>query len=95
MSSLFSPKDVTVTKFPLIVRTNVFKSNSSLPIVDGIYMFTMTRNILASLLHQLEVQILHHIHITYRIIANAVYANYLDLKIMYRPVCRSGIANKR
>ena len=34
MSSSLSPKGITVTKCPLIVRTNMFKINNSLPIVD-------------------------------------------------------------
>ena len=55
MSSLLSPKDMTVTRCPPIVRANLFKSNSSLVLaVDDKYMFTRTRNALVSLITSIE-----------------------------------------
>ena len=54
MSSSLLPKDITETICRLIVRTHVFKSNSSLPVVGDKYSFTRARNALASLIVSIE-----------------------------------------
>ena len=49
MSSLLVPKDTTMTRCRPIVHTNMFKSNSPLPVVvDDKYSFARARNTLAS-----------------------------------------------
>ena len=49
MSSLSVPKDTTMTRCRPIVHTNMFKSNSPLPVVvDDKYSFARARNTLAS-----------------------------------------------
>ena len=54
ISSLLS-KDITVTKYPPVIRKNSFKSNSPLPVVDDRYSFTMVRNTLDSLITTIEI----------------------------------------
>ena len=54
MSSSLLPKDITVTGCQPIVRTNLLKSNNSLPGVDDKYSFTRGRNTLASLITSIE-----------------------------------------
>ena len=49
MISSLSFKDMTVTKCPPFIRTNLSKSNNSLPAVDNKYSFTRAHNVLASL----------------------------------------------
>ena len=54
MSSSLLPKDINVTRCRPIVHTNLFKSNSSLPVVDDKYSFTRARNASASLITSIE-----------------------------------------
>ena len=54
MNSSLLSKDVSVTKSPHFVDTNVFQSNISLPIVDDKYSFTRARNALVSILTWIE-----------------------------------------
>ena len=54
MISELSFKDRSVTKCPPIIRSNIFKSNSSLPVVDDKYMSTMICNSLVSLITSIE-----------------------------------------
>ena len=54
MSSSILSRNVTVTKCPPIIRKNLFKSNSSLPVVDDKYMSTMICNSLVSLITSIE-----------------------------------------
>ena len=54
MNSSLLSKDVSVTKSPHFVDTNVFQSNISLPIVDDKYSFTRARNALVSLFTPIE-----------------------------------------
>ena len=54
MNSSLLSKDVSVTKSSYFVDTNLFQSNISLPIVDGICSFTRVRNALVSLLTSIE-----------------------------------------
>ena len=54
MISSLSSKDITVTKCPPVIHTNLFKSNSSLPAVYDKYLFTRARNALASLIASIE-----------------------------------------
>ena len=54
MSSSLFPQDVTVTRCRPIVHTNVFKSDSSLSVVDINYSFTRACNALASLITSIE-----------------------------------------
>ena len=54
MSSSLLPNDITVTKCRPIVHTNLFKSNSSLPVVDDKYSFIRARNTLVSLIMSIK-----------------------------------------
>ena len=72
MINLLSSKDITVTKCPPVIRTNLFKRNSSQPVVDDKYSFTRARNALASLITSIESFNLHHIGITYLIMVKVV-----------------------
>ena len=54
MSISLSSKDITVTKCPLVIHTNLFKRNISLPTVDDKYSFTRARNALVSLITSIE-----------------------------------------
>ena len=54
MSSSILPKDIIVTRCRLIVHTNGFMNNSSLPVVDNKYSFTRARNAVASLIKSIE-----------------------------------------
>ena len=83
MNSSLSSKEITVTKYPPDIRTNLFKRNSSLPTVDNAYSFTRDRNALALLITSIESLSLHRIGITYLIMVKVVYANYFDLKIVF------------
>ena len=55
MNSSLSSKDITVTKHPPVIRTNLFKRNISLPTVNDKYSFTRARNVLASLITSIEI----------------------------------------
>ena len=55
MNSSLSSKDITVTKHPLVISTNLFKRNISLPTVNDKYSFTRARNVLASLITSIEI----------------------------------------
>ena len=50
MNGLLSSKDITVTKCPPVIFTNLFKRNNSLTTVDDKYSFTRARNALALLI---------------------------------------------
>ena len=50
MSSSLSYKDITVTKSPTGIRSNLFKRNISLSTVGDKYSYTRVRNALASLI---------------------------------------------
>ena len=54
MNSSLLSKDVTVTKCPPFIRTNLFQRNISLPTVDDKYSFTRARNALESLITSIE-----------------------------------------
>ena len=54
ISSSFLPKDRSVTRYRPIVHTNLFKSNSSLPVMDDKYSFTRAHYALASLITSIE-----------------------------------------
>ena len=54
MISLLSFKDITVTKYPPVIRTNLVKTNNSLSAVDNKYSFTRARNALASLIMSIK-----------------------------------------
>ena len=54
MNSLLLSKDVTVTKCPPFIRTNLFQRNILLPTVDDKYSFTRARNALVSLITSIE-----------------------------------------
>ena len=54
MNSSLSSKDITVTKCPPVIHTNLFKRNISLPTVDDKYSFTRARNALALLITSIE-----------------------------------------
>ena len=54
MSSSLLPKDITVTRCRPIVRTNLFKYNISLPVVDDTYSFTWVSTTLSSLITSIK-----------------------------------------
>ena len=54
MNSSLLPKDIIVTGCRPIIRTHLFKSDISLPVVDDKYSFTRTRNVLPSLIMSIE-----------------------------------------
>ena len=54
MNSSLSSKDITMTKYPPVIHTNLFKRNISLPTVDDKYYFTRVRNTLALLITSIE-----------------------------------------
>ena len=82
MINLLSSKDITVTKCPPVIRTNLFKRNISLPTVDDKYSFTRARNALAFLITSIES--LETPSYWYNISHNVkvVYVNYFDLKVV-------------
>ena len=54
MSSSLSSEDITVTKSPTGIRTNLFKRNSSLYTMSDKYSFTRARNVLYSLITSIQ-----------------------------------------
>ena len=54
MSSSLSSEDITVTKSPTGIRTNLFKRNSSLYTMGDKYSFTRARNVLYSLITSIQ-----------------------------------------
>ena len=54
MNSSLLSKDVTVTKLPPFIRTNLFQRIISLPTVDDKYSFTRARNDFVSLITLIE-----------------------------------------
>ena len=82
MNSSLSSKDITVTKCPPVIHTNLFKRNISLPTVDDKYSFTRARNALAFLITSIES--LKTPSYWYNISDNVkvVYVNYFDLKVV-------------
>ena len=54
MNSSLSSKDITVTKCPPVIRTNLFKRNISLPTADDKYSFTKACNALSLLITSIE-----------------------------------------
>ena len=83
MNSSLSSKDIYVTRSWPIIRTNLFKSNSSLPVVDGEYSLRRTRHALASLITSIES--LEPPSYWYNLLNNGKgrYANCSDLKIVF------------
>ena len=54
MNMSLTSKNITVTKCPPVIRTNLFKRNISLPTVDNKYSFTRARNVLILLITSIE-----------------------------------------
>ena len=79
MTSSLLSKDMTVTKCPPVIRTNLFKNDSSLPPVDDTNSFTRARNVLASLITSIES--LEP--------PSYWYANYLDLDCLFLSIIKT------